>query len=705
MTFPKPTLKRVRSSTPREGDAALKIHPRIAQPVLRCIAASYTIEACPFETTKAARGLILRYGVAEARELEAIDPLHIVATAELAAMDLDQDVREAGRLPVEVLADEVSEALGLSPCEAALARLGFLAALDSDLRRALSLREPGLASDMADFFSQVLQIPEADVLEALEKRSILREEEMIHVMPGKPLAWVELPDTLLRLLRREQGNISVNQALSQFFLPAPPPELSLSDFDGQPELVDALKAFLQGALETGRAASNVLIHGAPGVGKTQLVRALAQHLECMLLEVPVMDADEDPLPPWRRVRGLMATQQVITTQRPTLVVFDEIEDVFPDSKGWLDSLFGTPRASDRCKGWLTRVMEGNPRPVLWLANRVEQIDPAYLRRFDLVLEMKGPGRNKRQSVVDALFDGLPLEPGDRSRLVEDSRLQLGHLEKLASAGRCLQSGDPANTPRHLGWIVEQTRKAFGENDRTTDLEVPRFRPECINCDVDLLALTDNLAVTPRLRLCLFGPPGTGKSAWSRHVAMRTGLALRTHRASDLLDKYVGESEKRIRHAFEEAADTGSVLMIDEADSLIGDRAGAAHRWEVSMTNELLIQLERFPGLCLVSTNAMDRTDPAAMRRFDLKIRFGWLRPSQSERLFMDLLEHLEVDVDPHVLSKLSQLDMLAPGDFAAVSRQARFLHAQPSAPSLLEALGKEMSFKPGAGRAHRVGFL
>ena len=94
--------------------------------------------------------------------------------------------------------------------------------------------------------------------------------------------------------------------------------------------------------------------------------------------------------------------------------------------------------------------------------------------------------------------------------------------------------------------------------------------------MSLKELADDIVSTGLLdfSVCLTGPPGAGKSAWVRYVADRLDLEVLHLRASDLLDSYVGGTEKRIAAAFQRAADERAFLVIDEADSVLRDRRGA-----------------------------------------------------------------------------------------------------------------------------------
>jgi hypothetical protein len=98
---------------------------------------------------------------------------------------------------------------------------------------------------------------------------------------------------------------------------------------------------------------------------------------------------------------------------------------------------------------------------------------------------------------------------------------------------------------------------------------------------------------------------------ARHLAERLDLDLVEKRFSDLSSMWLGESEKAIAAAFEEAADLRAFLILDEADSLLRDRAAAHHSWEITQVNEMLTQMERHPYPFACTTNAPELLDTAA----------------------------------------------------------------------------------------------
>jgi len=145
-------------------------------------------------------------------------------------------------------------------------------------------------------------------------------------------------------------------------------------------------------------------------------------------------------------------------------------------------------------------------------------------------------------------------------------------------------------------------------------------------------------------------------------------------------------------------------MLDEVDTFLRDRRNGQRNWEFSMVNELLVQMERFDGVFIASTNLMDAIDQAALRRFDLKLKLDYLRPEQAIDLFRVICADL--GIAPPAIgtdSPLRGLDVLTPGDFAAIARRHRFEPFR-NAEAVAAALRSECALKED-GRRGRMGFV
>jgi SpoVK/Ycf46/Vps4 family AAA+-type ATPase len=266
-------------------------------------------------------------------------------------------------------------------------------------------------------------------------------------------------------------------------------------------------------------------------------------------------------------------------------------------------------------------------------------------------------------------------------------------------------GEP-ETARAMELLISNTLEAQGhkpirKNDPNRLPEI--YDPAFIHADSDLAEVAAGLVQTKAGRLCLYGPPGTGKTAFGRWLAEQLEVPLMVKRASDLMSMWVGGSEKNIAQAFRQAEQEGAMLLIDEVDSFLQDRRSANRSWEVTLVNEMLTQIESFPGVFLASTNLMDDLDQAALRRFDLKVKFDFLKPAQA----LELLNRYCIQLgfappQPDELARLSRLRTLTPGDFAAVIRQNRFRPIATAA-ALVGALEAECAVKEMATPA--IGFV
>ena len=218
-------------------------------------------------------------------------------------------------------------------------------------------------------------------------------------------------------------------------------------------------------------------------------------------------------------------------------------------------------------------------------------------------------------------------------------------------------------------------------------------------------MAQGLKVAGSARLCLYGPPGTGKTAYARWLAQQLDLPLLVQRGSDLQSKWVGGTEKNIAAAFAQAQADRALLLIDEVDSFLQDRRHAQRHWEVSHVNEMLTQMESFDGIFIASTNLMDELDPAALRRFDLKVKFGYLQPAQAWQLLERCCAQLQLaPPQPQLQTRMAQLRQLTPGDFAAVLRQHRF-RPLGSDRAVIDALHLECSLKSPQRQGTPMGFL
>ena len=413
--------------------------------------------------------------------------------------------------------------------------------------------------------------------------------------------------------------------------PGASPHLSIEGFDHLAPSLKLLRPYLQQAIEGRRRGVNIFVYGPPGTGKSQLAKVIARELGSPLFEVASEDEDGDPVDGEHRLRAFRAAQSFFA-QRDALILFDEVEDVFNDGS----SLFGRKSTAQTRKAWIDRMLEDNPVPALWLSNSVACLDRAFVRRFDMVIELRVPPRKQRERVVRRLCGEL-LPADSIARIVAADSLAPAVIARAASVVGAIRERLLKNElPQAVERLIGNTLEAQGHEPlkRIDTCRLPDFYdPAFINASVDLAAVAGGLATIKSGRLCLYGPPGTGKTAFGRWLAHFLGLPLHVKRASDLLSMWVGGTEKNLAAAFLEAEQEGALLLLDEVDGFLQDRRAARASWEVTGVNEMLTQMESFPGVFIASTNLMEGLDQAALRCFDLKVEFDYLRPEQSQALF------------------------------------------------------------------------
>lgn len=627
-------------------------------------------------------------------------------------------VRAALRKQHQEAEDEYRDA-GLPACLANnIARLAGLVGLsDVDCRIlafAVMLKNERLLDDTADLLGQLssakvlhvlaalLDLPDAQVRDALRTQGVLAQSGLVAVDRGSSSTL----SSKLELLSDSFADHIVSSDADPIALlrdtvaQAEPAQLTLDDYAHLADSLAVLRPYLRHALASGRKGVNIFVHGAPGTGKSQLAKALAADLGSELFEVASEDDDGDPINGERRLRAFRAAQSFFG-QRRALILFDEVEDVFDDG----EALFGRKSTAQSRKAWINRMLEANPVPTVWLSNS-GRLDAAFIRRFDMVFELPVPPRRQRARIIEGACGGL-LDAPAVQRLAESEALAPAVVTRAAAVVRAIHADLGAQgAASAMTLLIGNTLEAQGHPplDRSTGDRLPEtYDPALLHTDADLQEIGAGLVRARGGRLCLYGPPGTGKTAYGRWLAGQMGVPLHVKRASDLMSKWVGENEQNIARAFRQAAQEGAVLLIDEVDSFLQDRRGARSSWEVTLVNEMLTQMESFPGVFVASTNLVEGLDQAALRRFDLKVRFDYLKPAQAWALLCRQCSVLALEAPAEDLQpRLARLGKLTPGDFVAAARQHRF-RPLGSPAALIAVLEAECDIKEGTRGT--LGFL
>jgi SpoVK/Ycf46/Vps4 family AAA+-type ATPase len=461
---------------------------------------------------------------------------------------------------------------------------------------------------------------------------------------------------------------------------------------------------------------NVLLYGPPGTGKTELAKVVAQAAGLELFEVEYADRDGNSLSGRDRYRSLQIAQVFLKGSAQAALLFDEVEDVFPPISSEAAQLMARaeqvvapPNSSVSGKAWVNQILESNAVPTIWVTNRIEQIDPAFRRRFAYHLELKSPPPGAREGLVRKTLEGVTVTDDFVGKLTERKGLTPAQI-RTAVRFAGLASADGSSMESLIERQLRNSDQALGNRpqDAGARRSVTTYDLDMLNVETrfELPRIVAALKARGHGTLCFYGAPGTGKTALAEHIAKNLDKPLLIKQASDLMSKFVGETEQNMAGMFREAENEKAVLLLDEADSFLQDRRGAQRTYEVTEVNEMLQGMERFNGIFVCTTNLMDRIDQAALRRFTFKIRFKPLTAVQREKMFVT--EALAGDASlftDDAKTRLGKMDQLCPGDFAAVKRQVDILAAEFSVAEFLEQLEAEHRIKPEVREARSIGFM
>ena len=471
------------------------------------------------------------------------------------------------------------------------------------------------------------------------------------------------------------------RTLSSFVLEEPVPGIfPLESFDLPKETLASARAALK---RPGPAF--ILLYGEAGTGKTELSKALPP--SCGLTPYFLQNDRNDGSRP---VTALFIAANLIDPDREVLVV-DECDTLLNTAEpngpkagpSALKSIFNQFLDRSRCK-------------IIFITNQINGIPPSALRRMHILIGFK-PANFKQRLRMWNLID-------EKTSLFGTDACTALSLEYKANPARIRQVHEICSVLREQGntqdlvvgaakdMLARSGEVLYGTPYRK-GITSEEIDPALLNLSLpanDLIARLgawrdeSETSKAGGLNLLFYGLPGTGKSAFARHLAQAVGLQPIVKRASDLLSPYVGETETLIRDAFEDAE--GGALILDEADSFILDRKMMTRSWERTRTNEFLTQMDDFRGLFIATTNFSSVLDAASFRRFAFRLEFRSPLPDQRVELARRFFPTVSWAEDSIV--SLQSLEGIVPGDYKAVSRRLAFSGPQDAKTIIAELLGE-----------------
>ena len=402
--------------------------------------------------------------------------------------------------------------------------------------------------------------------------------------------------------------------------------------------------------------AGVLLHGPPGSGKTLLAKAVANESEAnfVLVNGPeIMNKFYGESE--RKIRSIFEEAE---KNAPSIIFFDEIDAIAPKR----EETYG--EVERRVVSQLLTQMDGLKKRgkviVIGATNRPNAIDPALRRpgRFDREISIGVPNKKGRLNILKIHTRLMPLTKDVSLEKLADVThgfvgADLSALTKEAAMNvlrRILPDinlGEKSEIPKKILEDLKITSKDFQEALkivrpsvlREVLIETPNVRweeigglnsikkelKETIEWPLKNPKVFKRLGIKPPRGVLMYGPPGTGKTLLAKAVAKETEANFISVKGPELLNKWVGESEKRIRRVFERARQAApTIIFLDEIDAIAPRRGAYEGEGNVTerVVNTLLAEMDGLEELndviVIGATNRPDVVDPALLRpgRFD-----------------------------------------------------------------------------------------
>lgn len=404
-----------------------------------------------------------------------------------------------------------------------------------------------------------------------------------------------------------------------------------------------------------RDLTPILLVGPPGAGRRTLAAAAAATADRPLCVLDVAALDDDPLA--FEAQCVMALRDGLLADALLLVRADSLQAdhaaiLWRHARRFEVPLVLTARPA--AAALLSAAMPG--------LRVIEPDDtPPAVRRalFERLLEANAFAADP--ALLARFVDTYQLTPGDVDRALADARIEVdGPRLTPANFDRAVRR----QVRTHLSDLAQRVTTSQTWDDLILGAEQRQALDELMaharhrSQVFEAWGLGAKVGGRGEGLGCLFsGPPGTGKTMSAALIAQSLGLDLFQVDLARIVDKYVGETEKKLARLFEEASRLPVVLLFDEADSLFATRTkveSSNDRYANLEVNYLLQLMERHTGICILTTNLESSIDAALMRRLRFRIHFPLPGPGMRRALWQAMLPDrlpLADDVDLDLLAK------------------------------------------------------
>jgi len=589
---------------------------------------------------------------------------------------------------------DVQESLQLDEIETQLVLIAFVANQHNSFSGNLSIFRKWF--DAANAFVNLdlmLGVPMDDIHNALRKGRVLTDLELI--------CWKNKYSTLIdegleSYLMGTNGESFFDTQLE----PIDTTELEKHDSTISPQDFYNIEALMR----LGHERTRILFYGTPGVGKSTAAKKLVVASGVSAYQCKISKDNSTS-----RIDLIRRGLRLIETKGHGILIIDEADNILAT-----EHFFAPPR-TDGGKAVINQIFDHYRGKLLMISNETRGMASSVKRRFDYVVHFKPLTESERRRALRTVIRRIGVK-GISSASIESwvarynlppsvfesainnaHMLQMSHAKATKLIQRILESQAQFmnllnHNPAHTGL---SHKDVYDSSFITSDVPVDKILTRIARFKIDLARKTPEHPEIRNLNVLLAGVPGAGKTEFVKHAAQKLEMPLVIKRGSDLISKYVGETEKNLAEAFAEAQSQNAILFIDEADSFFQDRSTAVRNWEVTQVNEILCQMEQFRGILICATNSQQSFDPASLRRFAIKATFGYLTADNIIRLAQKSLKRLglEESIAPEEEFQLRSLTRLTPGEFRVCLQQCLISETKTSKTEFIAMLVRENEMK------------
>ena len=449
--------------------------------------------------------------------------------------------------------------------------------------------------------------------------------------------------------------------------------------------------------------NNIFICGDVGLGKTEMVKSIAKSMNKKLIEINgntynigLMASEyKSPIDVILYKLENFVKKVGIEDLDNYIVLVDECDDLFNSSSEFIG--MGSKKSiNDILDTKINKIFISN----------YNDFERSVIRRFDLIVEMKNRYKDNKKDFIIKNFKVLNND-FIVNQIVKNEYVTMNSLNRCLKVMDCKDQYTDKDIVKYLNKYLKYSgiygkKIKMKKKEKSIDKE---YNFNFINTDIDVLDMINNLKEMDQksARLLLYGPPGSGKSEFAKKLSEELDLKYILVKNSDILSKYVGDSEKKIAKIFKKAKESNKALIFDEIDSFIYDRSSDVKIHEANLVNEFLQQLDDFDGTLIATTNMLNSLDKASIRRFDLKTEFKPIKLEKLYELFDMYLKEFKLKKSKEynqIKDNMDKLYGLTLGDFKSVKRNHTFNKIK-SDKELFERLLNENKLK---NKQVKVGF-